>query len=106
MMLALGCIQALICDSDKCPVGIATQEPSLYKGLDPADKKVRVASFHSKTVKATKELMEACGFAGISGVDPARFFRRINPVETKSFDEIYFYGKSGPVRQRLYSSLN
>jgi len=27
MMFALGCIQALICDSGKCPVGVATQNP-------------------------------------------------------------------------------
>src|SRR5690606_20924608 len=34
MMFALGCIQALQCDSGRCPVGIATQDKSLYKGLD------------------------------------------------------------------------
>ncbi len=106
MMMAMGCIQALICDSGKCPVGIATQEPSLYKGLDPSDKRVRVANFHAKTVKATKELMEACGFPGIDRVDPERFFRRINTYETKSFNEIYFYKRSSPVKHRLYSSLN
>ncbi|HYK57712.1 MAG TPA: FMN-binding glutamate synthase family protein, partial [Flavisolibacter sp.] len=58
MMLSLGCIQALVCDSGKCPVGVATQNPSLYKGLDPADKRVRVANFHAKTIAATREIME------------------------------------------------
>ena len=90
MMLALGCIQALICDSGRCPVGVATQDPALYKGLDPSDKKVRVASFHRKTILATIEIMEACGFKNIEGIHPSKFFRRINEYETRSFENIYF----------------
>src|SRR5690606_4523658 len=50
MMLSLGCIQALVCDSGKCPVGVATQNPKLYKALDPTDKKVRVANYHANTI--------------------------------------------------------
>ena len=33
MMLALGCIQALVCNQNKCPTGIATQKPHLVKGF-------------------------------------------------------------------------
>jgi len=90
MMFALGCIQALQCDSGKCPVGVATQNPALYKGLDPTDKKIRVASFHANTLIATKELMEACGFKNITEVSASKFFRRIDEQTTKSFDHIYF----------------
>ncbi|MEP7233445.1 MAG: FMN-binding glutamate synthase family protein [Ginsengibacter sp.] len=90
MMFALGCIQALICDTDRCPVGVATQNPALYKGLDPADKGVRVFNFHLNTIKATKEMMEACGFANIEKIHAANFFRRIDAQTTKSFEEIYF----------------
>src|SRR5690606_2795611 len=61
-MMSLGCIQALVCDSGRCPVGVATQDPRLYKGLDPADKSVRVYNYHLNTLHATRELMEACGF--------------------------------------------
>lgn len=90
MMFALGCIQALICDSGKCPVGVATQNPALYKGLDPADKGVRVFNFHKNTIKATKEMMEACGFATIQRIHAGKFFRRTDEQTTKSFEEIYF----------------
>ena len=106
MMLALGCIQALKCDSGKCPVGVATQQPSLYKGLDPQDKSVRVACFHQKTIAATLELMEACGFRGIEDVDPTRFYRRINQWESKSFQEIYFSSKEGPLKNSIAHYLN
>ena len=89
-MFALGCIQALICDSDKCPVGVATQNPALYKGLDPTDKRVRVFNFHLNTIKATKEMMEACGFSDIESIHASKFFRRIDAQTTKSFEDIYF----------------
>src|SRR5690606_26765325 len=90
MMFSLGCIQALKCDSGRCPVGIATQDPNLYKGLDITEKKVRVANFHGNTLKAVLELMEACGFEELSDIKPTKFFRKISPVTTRSFQEIYF----------------
>lgn len=90
MMFALGCIQALICDSGKCPVGVATQNPALYKGLDPTDKRVRVFNFHLNTIKATKEMMEACGFSNVQKIHASKFFRRIDQQTTRSFEEIYF----------------
>ena len=93
MMFALGCIQALICDSGKCPVGVATQNPALYKGLDPTDKGVRVFNFHLNTIKATKEMMEACGFSDAQHIHASKFFRRIDEQTTKSFEEIYFKKK-------------
>lgn len=90
MMFSLGCIQALKCDSGKCPVGIATQEENLYKGLDPSDKKVRVANFHKNTLQAVVELMESSGYKELSDIKSANIFRRISQLETKSLEEIYF----------------
>jgi glutamate synthase domain-containing protein 2 len=105
-MMALGCIQALICDTGKCPVGVATQNPSLYKGLHPSDKRVRVASFHANTISATKEIMEACGFKRIENIQPSKFFRRINEQETKSFEQIYFKKKGNTLKHNVHSFLN
>jgi len=90
MMFALGCLQALQCDSGRCPVGIATQDESLFKGLDVQDKKVRVANFHGHTLLAVKELMEACGFATLADITLDKIFRRLDQVSTKSFQDIYF----------------
>lgn len=44
-MLSLGCIQALKCNTNKCPTGIATTNPYLMEGLDPEDKSHRVYNF-------------------------------------------------------------
>jgi glutamate synthase domain-containing protein 2 len=90
MMMALGCIQALKCDSGKCPVGIATQDKSLFKGIDVTDKKHRVANFHKNTIHATVELMEACGFETPEHINPESFHRRIDTTKTMNFKEIYF----------------
>ncbi|MGV3529776.1 MAG: FMN-binding glutamate synthase family protein [Flavisolibacter sp.] len=106
MMMALGCIQALVCDSGHCPVGVATQDPQLYKGINPADKRVRVANFHGNTIKATRELMEACGFKTPEDIQPYRFFRRISAYETRSFREIYFPEAENAIKKPFHSSLN
>jgi len=90
MMFALGCIQALQCDSGKCPVGVATQEKSLYKGLDVSDKKVRVANFHRNTLKSLVELMEAGGFEKPEDIKANKLYRRISTTRIKTFDELYF----------------
>ncbi len=104
MMFSLGCIQALKCDSGKCPVGVATQEPRLYKGLDITDKRVRVANFHKNTIKATIQLMEACGFRSLDEINVSSFFRRLSINEIKSFEEIYRV--STPERFRNIHVLN
>jgi glutamate synthase domain-containing protein 2 len=61
MMMALGCIQALQCHTNKCPTGVATQDPSLTVGLVVKDKKQRVANYHEDTIKTFVELMGAAG---------------------------------------------
>lgn len=89
MMLSLGCIQALVCDSGRCPVGVTTQDPRLYKGIDPADKRIRVANYHRNTMASVKEIMEACGFNGLEQIDAKKFFRRLSAHEYKSLDGLY-----------------
>lgn len=90
MMFALGCVQALKCNEDTCPVGVATQNPKLYGGINVADKKIRVAQFHKNTMRATLEIMEACGFQGLEDVVPSKFYRKVDSIRTLSFEEIYF----------------
>jgi glutamate synthase domain-containing protein 2 len=90
MMFALGCLQALQCDSGRCPVGIATQDKSRYTGLDVADKRVRVANFHRNTLMASADLMQACGFSTLADISPDKVFRRVEQNRMMSFREIYF----------------
>lgn len=89
MMMALGCIQALQCDSGKCPVGIATQDKYLQKGIVVTEKRVRVKNFHANTMNAVAALMGACGFENIEAIDPSKFHRRIDAKSVMSLKEIY-----------------
>lgn len=89
MMFALGCIQALKCNSNKCPVGVATQDPKLVEGLDVDDKAVRVASFHKKTIDSLLELVGAAGLDSPQQLHPELLIRRISQTEVRPISEIY-----------------
>lgn len=89
MMMALGCIQALECNKNSCPTGIATQNPELVKGLVVSDKKVRVANYHRETVKAFVELMGAAGLERPEQIERYHVNRRINFHQIQSYDEFY-----------------
>ncbi|HAS57095.1 MAG TPA: FMN-binding glutamate synthase family protein [Algoriphagus sp.] len=60
-MFSLGCIQALRCNTNDCPTGVATQRRGLVKGLVVPDKAERVYNFHKNTVHAVMELLGASG---------------------------------------------
>ncbi|SHO59958.1 FMN-binding glutamate synthase family protein [Algoriphagus zhangzhouensis] len=60
-MFSLGCIQALRCNTNDCPTGVATQKHGLAKGLVVTDKSERVYNFHKNTINAVKELLGASG---------------------------------------------
>lgn len=62
-MFALGCIQALQCHRNTCPTGVTTHDPHLQKGLDPANKAVRVANYHKQMMHDVEMIAHACGVA-------------------------------------------
>ena len=89
MMMALGCIQALECNKNNCPTGVATQDPELVKGLAVLDKTDRVAAFHNETVESFVELMAAAGLNVPEKIERSHVFRRISMNATKRYDAIY-----------------
>ena len=95
MMMAVGCIQALECNHNTCPTGVATQDPELVKGLDVSDKKVRVANYHRETVKSFVELMAASGLDHLDKINREHVFQRIDQHLSKSLAETYPYIPEG-----------
>lgn len=89
MMLAVGCIQALECNTNKCPTGVATQDPNLSKALDVMDKKMRVKNYHNETVKSATELMAAAGLDHPKKLHRSFIYRRISASEIKTYVEMY-----------------
>ncbi len=95
MMLALGCIQALKCNSNHCPVGVATQNKHLMAGLVPEKKCVRVANFHQQTIASLCEMLGAVGVAKAEDLRPWHIMHRISATETKHYGELYEYLNNG-----------
>ncbi len=89
MMMAIGCIQALRCNTNACPTGVATQNKSLMQGLVVSDKKHRVANFHKHTVDSFVELMAATGINDSKKINRSHIFRRVQMDQVKSFEEIF-----------------
>ena len=95
MMLALGCIQALKCNSNECPVGVATQNPNLMAGLVPRQKYLRVANFHRETIESLCEMLGAIGLNSPSDLRPWHIMTRISQTEVRHYGEIYSYLQEG-----------
>jgi glutamate synthase domain-containing protein 2 len=68
-MLSIGCIQAQKCHTDKCPTGVATQDPWLSHGLDPALKSVRAANYVKTLRRDLLKVAESCGVAHPALID-------------------------------------
>jgi glutamate synthase domain-containing protein 2 len=60
-MFALGCIQSMRCNTNRCAAGIATHDPHLQRGLDPMDKAERVRHYAENMVKEVGVIAHACG---------------------------------------------
>ena len=94
MMLALGCLQSRSCNTDKCPTGVATQDPSRYKALNIEDKSKRVANYHNSTVKHLIELLSASGLSSLDELQPCHINRRINGTQIANYAQLYPFIKS------------
>lgn len=89
MMLALGCIQALRCNNDTCPTGVATQNRALYKGLVVEDKAPRVHRFHQGTIESMLELLSAIGVDLPEHITPDLLYRRVSDHRIMTFEDLY-----------------
>ncbi len=61
-MLSIGCIQAQICHTNRCPSGVATQSKWLQNGIDPTLKSVRLAQYFKTFRKELIEITHAAGY--------------------------------------------
>lgn len=88
-MFALGCIQAMKCNKNTCPTGITTHQESLQRGLDPADKAVRVKNFVAKMHYGVGVIAHSCGVAHPRALKRYHVHLVQANGGTKPFSEIY-----------------
>ncbi len=65
-MQAIGCLGMRACNTDNCPVGIATQKPGLRQRLVVDDAAKRLTRFFDATVVLMTVLARACGHRHVS----------------------------------------
>ena len=68
---AVGCVGARICHTNRCPTGVATQDPKLRKRLKVDQGAERLARFFAASVELMKVLARACGHDRIARFSPA-----------------------------------
>jgi glutamate synthase domain-containing protein 2 len=100
-MFALGCIQSRSCHNDRCPTGVATQDPARWKALDVEDKAARVFNFHQNTLKALRDLLGAAGLEHPSQLGPEHILRRVSPTEVRSLASLYRFLEPGELLERV-----
>ncbi len=88
-MFAVGCIQAQQCHTDRCPTGVATQDPARQRGISVPTKAVRVAQFHRETVRALAELIAAAGLEHPRELTAHHLMQRAAPDRVVTFSELY-----------------
>jgi len=94
-MFAIGCIQSQSCHTNKCPTGVATQDPLRQRALVVPDKAARVHSFHRNTLKALAEMVAAAGLDHPSQLEPRHLALRVSPSELSLFSQKHVYLKPG-----------
>ncbi|MDB6145206.1 MAG: gltB 2 [Pseudomonas sp.] len=94
-MFAIGCIQSQSCHTNKCPTGVATQDPLRQRALVVPDKAQRVANFHRSTLHALAEMLAAAGLEHPSQLEAKHLVRRMSATEIKLFSQSHVFLKPG-----------
>jgi len=89
MMFAVGCIQAQACNTNRCPTGVATQDPVRTRALDVPDKTARVFNFQRATVASAAQIVASMGLSGFHELSPAMLNRRVDGQRSRTYAEIY-----------------
>jgi glutamate synthase domain-containing protein 2 len=94
-MFALGCVQSLSCNTNRCPTGVATQDHVRQRALHVPDKAERVHNFHTNTLRALSDMLAAAGIAHPSDVGPEHLVRRVSATEVKQFSQLHTFLEPG-----------
>ena len=100
-MFALGCIQSQSCHTDRCPTGVATQDPQRWKRLDVPDKATRVFAFQQNTLHALRDLLCAAGLQHPDQLGPEHIVRRVSPIEVRSLASLYRFLEPGELLRQV-----
>ena len=99
-MFAVGCIQAQRCHTDRCPTGVATQNPRLTRGLDPASKSVRCANYLAALRYEIERVAWACGVDHPAKITTDQIELIESDWRSQSFESVIGYSTVDNPRRR------
>ncbi len=99
MMLSIGCIQALQCNTNTCPVGVATQDKTLMKGLVVEDKATRIKNYQEETVHSFLEMLHAAGLSHPRDITRGHINKRTGINKVTKYDVMFPEIKEGCLRK-------
>jgi glutamate synthase domain-containing protein 2 len=91
MMMAVGCIQAQLCHTNTCPVGVATQDPKRMRALYVPDKTERVFHYQRRCVEQAVQVMGSMGVRTPEDLRPQMLRGRIDHDEVRSYAEMFHH---------------
>ncbi len=94
-MFAVGCIQSQNCHTNRCPTGVATQDPMRQRALVPEDKAVRVRSFQRNTLHALAQILASAGLSSPAELRPHHLQRRVSATRVQPFSELHCFLEPG-----------
>lgn len=98
-MMAVGCIQAQSCHTNKCPVGVATQDPFLQRALDVGDKSQRAYHFHHNMMETLTEIVAAAGLDHPNQFKPAHICQRLSPTQIVTYEQAFDFLEVGELQR-------
>jgi len=94
-MMSIGCIQAQICHTNRCPSGIATQSKWLQKGINVPLKSDRLAQYFKSFRKELIEITHAAGYEHPSQFTMKDIDVNVDDGElTKTLEDSFRYSKT------------
>ena len=94
-MFSLGCVQSLTCNTNRCPTGVATQDPLRQRALVVGEKSERVANFHRLTLRALADMLAAAGLEHPDQLGPQHLVRRVSATEVRQFADLHLFLRPG-----------
>lgn len=88
-MFSVGCIQALRCQTNSCPAGVATQDKRRQRGLVVTDKAQRVCNYHRNTLDDLAQVVAACGLEHPSELSPSLLCHRTSSMHHKTYKHLF-----------------
>jgi len=94
-MFAVGCVQSVQCNTNRCPTGVATQDKLRQSALVVPNKAERVYNFHRLTLRALSDMLAAAGLEHPDQLKPHHLVRRVSATEIMPFSELHTFIEPG-----------